>query len=114
MLILSSNNHNPVWQTPVKIEYKFEVYQKILLLVGDGDATKIEPIGTVVSIFEFNTKVLNFRLRVTKKNLKAKSTEQYMMHTTFFRHEEAANDIHSGIRFSGFASLAWSSFDSSH
>jgi hypothetical protein len=62
MLILGSNNHNPVWQTPVKIEYKFEVFQKILLLVGDDDTKKIEPIGSVVSIFEFDTKDLNFEM----------------------------------------------------
>lgn len=51
LITFNSNNHNPVWQTPIKLEYKFEVYQKILVLIGDDDDKKIEPIGNVVSIF---------------------------------------------------------------
>eukprot|EP00029_Vermamoeba_vermiformis_P008752 TRINITY_DN417_c0_g2_i1.p1 TRINITY_DN417_c0_g2~~TRINITY_DN417_c0_g2_i1.p1 ORF type:complete len:536 (+),score=115.33 TRINITY_DN417_c0_g2_i1:31-1638(+) len=42
-----SNTQHPVWQTSIKLEYKFEVLQKLIVRVGDIDGSKLEPIGEV-------------------------------------------------------------------
>lgn len=43
------NNQNPVWQTPLQLEYKFEVFQKLIIRVGDDDDKGMDAIGQVVS-----------------------------------------------------------------